>query len=57
MVVRSNLKQGIIDVLEKMQSATALSRIDPQMLLQRLSYPHIEAGLENFKEILSSCRG
>ena len=48
---------GISNVQEKVQSATALSRIDPQMLLQRLSYPHIEAGLENFKEILSSCRG
>lgn len=34
--------QGIINVLEKVQSATALSRIDPQMLLQRLSYTHIE---------------
>ena len=34
--------QGIVDVLEKVQSATTLSRIDPQMLLQRLSYTHIE---------------
>ena len=34
--------QGIIDVQEKVQSTTALSRIDPQMLLQRLSYTHIE---------------
>ncbi|MBI5847226.1 MAG: DUF1016 family protein [Nitrospirae bacterium] len=33
---------GMVDVQEKVQSTTALFQIDPQMLLQRLSYTHIE---------------
>lgn len=33
---------GITDIQGKVQSTTALSRIDPQILLQRLSYTHIE---------------
>ena len=33
---------GIPDIQEKVQATTALSRNDPQLLLQRLSYTHIE---------------